>query len=115
MRARDGLYRQAEVRHAACRLLERRVVPGGHCQVGVERAGFAAADVLIASSDSGTGRLPPGGERTGAQETMVDCTQQVSPNPKQIQHDAVHRQEALRVSDGREPAHLAFALTGWLV
>ena len=42
----------------------------------------------------------------------MDCTQQVSPNPKQIQHDAVHRPEALRVSDGREPAHLAFALTG---
>ena len=36
--------------------------------------------------------------------------QQVSTDPKQILHGTVHRQEALRVSNGLEPSHLTFAL-----
>ena len=36
--------------------------------------------------------------------------QQVSADPKQILHTTMHRQEALRVSDRLEPAHLALAL-----
>jgi hypothetical protein len=37
--------------------------------------------------------------------------QQVSTDPKQILHGTVHRQEALRVADRREPPHLALALS----
>ena len=36
-------------------------------------------------------------------------------DPKQIQHDAVHRQEPLRVRSRGEPPHLSLALAGRLV
>ena len=36
--------------------------------------------------------------------------QHVSTDPKQILHGTVHRQEALRVADGRESSHLVLAL-----
>ena len=41
---------------------------------------------------------------------MVDGSQQVTTETEQIQHDAVHRQETLRVRGGCEPAHVSFTL-----
>ena len=43
------------------------------------------------------------------------CAQQVAADSKQILHGTVHRQEALRVFDRLESAHLAFALPRWLM
>ena len=45
----------------------------------------------------------------------MDGPQPVSPDPKQIQHDTGDRQEALRVPDGGETAHLALAVVRRLV
>ena len=38
---------------------------------------------------------------------MVHGPQQVPPDPKQVQHGAVYRQEALRMCDGGESSHLS--------
>ncbi len=46
---------------------------------------------------------------------MVDSPQQVTTEPEQIQHDAVHRQEPLRVGGRGEPPHVSLALAGRLV
>ena len=46
---------------------------------------------------------------------MVDGPEQVTADPKQIQHNTMHRQEPLRVGDRAEASHLTFALTGRLV
>ena len=46
---------------------------------------------------------------------MVDRPQQVAADTEQIRHDAVHRQDPLRVRGGRALPHLAFALAGRLV
>ena len=40
---------------------------------------------------------------------MVDGSQEVATDPKQIQDDAMHRQEPLRVGGGGKPAHLSLA------
>ena len=40
------------------------------------------------------------------------CPQQVAADTKQIQHDAVHQQEPLRVRGRGEPPHLSLALAG---
>ena len=50
-----------------------------------------------------------------AQRAMVDGLQQVTAETELIQHDAVHRQETLRVRGGGEPPHLSLALAGRLV
>ena len=67
------------------------------------------------ASDLGTRHLTPYPEGTGAQQPMVDSAQQVTPDTKQIQHDAMHREKLLRVRGGGEPPHLALALPGRLV
>ena len=41
---------------------------------------------------------------------MVDSSEQVSAHTKEVLHEAVHRQEALRVSDRFEPSHLTLTL-----
>ena len=46
---------------------------------------------------------------------MVDGSQQVTTDTKQIQYDAVYRQEPLRVRSGGEPPHLSLALPRRLV
>jgi hypothetical protein len=46
---------------------------------------------------------------------MVDGSQQVTAETEQIQHDAMHRQEPLRVCGGSERPHVALALAGRLV
>ena len=45
----------------------------------------------------------------------MHSSEQVAPNTKQVLHETVHRQEALRVSDRLEPSHLALALASRLV
>ncbi len=66
-------------------------------------------------SDSDTRHLTPDPEGPGAQQAMVDGSQQVTTDTKEIQHDAVHRQEPLRVCSRGEPPHLSLALAGRLV
>ena len=46
---------------------------------------------------------------------MVDGSQKMTSKAEQIQDDAVHREEALRVGGGRELSHLSLALAGRLV
>ena len=58
-------------------------------------------------SDSDTRHLTPRPESTGAQQPMVDSAQEVTTDTKEIQHDAVHRQEPLRVRSRGEPSHLS--------
>ena len=41
---------------------------------------------------------------------MVDGSEQMTTDPEQIQNDAMHRQETLRVRCGFEPPHLSLAL-----
>ena len=65
--------------------------------------------------DSDTRHLPPDPESTRTQQAMVDGSQQVTTDTKEIQHDAVHRQEPLRVCSRGKPPHLSLALAGRLV
>ena len=46
---------------------------------------------------------------------MVHGPQEVTTDTEQIQHDALHRQESLRVRGRFEPPHLSLALPGRLV
>ena len=57
-----------------------------------------------------TGRRIPNAERARSQYTVVHSSEQVAPYTKQVLHEPVHRQEALRVSNRFEPSHLALAL-----
>ncbi len=41
---------------------------------------------------------------------MVRSSEQVAPHTKEVLHKPMYRQEALRVSNGFEPSHLALAL-----
>ncbi len=41
--------------------------------------------------------------------------EQVSAHPKEVLHETMHRQEALRVFDRFEPSHLALAVPGRLM
>ncbi len=66
-------------------------------------------------SDSDTRRLPPDPESTGTQQPMVHGSQEVTTDTKQIQHDAMHRQESLRVRGRFESTHLSLTLPGRLV
>ena len=68
----------------------------------------------LITSDLYTRRLPPDPEGTGTQQAMVHGSQEVTTDTKEIQHDAMHRQESLRVRRF-EPAHLALAVPGRLV
>ncbi len=86
-----------------------------HCQVDVERTGSAADDAMTQTSDSATRHLTPNPEGPGAQQAMVGGPQQVTAETEQIQHDAVHREETLRVRGGGEPPQVALALPGRLV
>ena len=65
--------------------------------------------------DSDTRHLTPDPEGPGAQPAMVDGSQEVPTDTKQIRYDAVHRQEPLRVRRRGEPPHLSLALAGRLV
>ena len=62
-----------------------------HCQVDVEWIGSSADAAITQPSDSDTCHLTPDPEGPGAQQAMVDGSQEVTTDPKQIQHDAVHR------------------------
>ena len=46
---------------------------------------------------------------------MVNRSEQMAADTKQIQNDALHREKALRVGSGFEAAHLALALPCRLV
>ena len=87
----------------------------GHCQVDVERTGSAADEAMTQTADSDTRHLTPDPEGTGAQQAMIDGSQEVTAYTEQIQHDAVHRKKPLRVRSRSEPAHLALALPGRLM
>ena len=52
---------------------------------------------------------------TRSQRTVVRRSEQVTPNPKEILDESMHRQESLRVHGGLEPSHLSLALSGRLV
>ncbi len=52
---------------------------------------------MTQTSDLDTRHVTPCPEGACAQEAMVDSSQQVTAEAKQIQHDAMHRQETLRV------------------
>ena len=49
-------------------------------------------------------------ERARSQQAVVTSPQQVTSHTKEILHESVHGQEALRVSGRLEASHLAFAL-----
>ena len=49
-------------------------------------------------------------ERARSQQAVVGSPQQVTSDTKEILHESVHRQEALRVRGGFEPSHLPLAL-----
>ena len=51
----------------------------------------------------------------GAKHSIVDGTQQMAADPKQIPHDAVDRNESMRLGGGFEPPHLALPLARRLV
>ena len=51
---------------------------------------------MMQPSDSDTRHLPPDPKGSRALQGMVDGSQEVTTDTKQIQHDAVHRQEPLR-------------------
>ena len=48
---------------------------------------------MMQPSDSDTRHLPPDPKGSRGQQAMVDGSQEVTTDTKQIQHDAVHRQE----------------------
>ena len=50
-------------------------------------------------SDSDTRHLTPDAEGTSAQQAMVNGSQEVTTDAKQIQHDAVHEQELNRTGN----------------
>ena len=52
----------------------------------------------------------PNTEGTRSQQAMGDGAQHVTSDTKEILHESVHRQEALRVRGGFEPSHLPLAL-----
>ena len=70
---------------------------------------------MMQPSDSDTRHLPPDPKGSRAQQAMVDGSQEVTTDTKQIQHDAVHRQELLGLRSRGEPPHLSLALAGRLV
>ncbi len=70
---------------------------------------------MTQTSELDTRHLTPDPEGMGAQQAMLDGSQEVTAETEQIQHDAVHRKETLRVRSGGEPPHLPLALAGWLM
>ena len=52
----------------------------------------------LMTSDLHTRRLSPDPEGTGTQQAMVHGSQEVTTDTKEIQHDALHRQESLESS-----------------
>lgn len=67
------------------------------------------------ASSARAGRVVPGEEGPGSQEPMVRRPEPMPSHPKEIPDEAVHRHEALRLSGGLEPAHLALPLARRLV
>ena len=55
-----------------------------HCQVDVERTGSAADGAMMQPSDSDTRHLPPDPKGSRAQQAMVDGSQEVTTDTKQI-------------------------------
>ena len=53
----------------------------------------------------------PNLEGASSQQAMVDGPHQVTSDAEEIEHESVHRQEALRVSGGFEPSHLSLPLS----
>ena len=79
----------------------------------------AADGAMMQPSDSDTRHLPPDPKGSRAQQAMVDGSQEVTTDTNfggQIhEHDAVHRQEPLRLRSRGEPPHLSLTLAGRLV
>ena len=61
-----------------------------HCQVDVERTGCAAGEAMTQTSDLDTRHLTPDPEGTGAQQAMVDGSQQVTADSEEVEHESVH-------------------------
>jgi hypothetical protein len=57
----------------------------------------------------------PHKEGAGSQQPVVNRAYEVTPHPKEISNESMHRQESLCVRDGFEPPHLPFALAGRLM
>ena len=57
-----------------------------------------------------TRHLIPDAERTRSQRTVVNSSEQVAADPKEIPHESVYRKKSLRVRGGFESAHLSLAL-----
>ena len=82
----------------------------GHCQLDQPNA-FSRLDAAVTCARSaGAGHRVPFDERPCSKQAVMSRAQQVSADPKQILYGTMHRQEALRVSDRLESAHLALAL-----
>jgi len=54
-------------------------------------------------------------QRASPQHTVVSSPQEVTSDPEEVEHKAVHRQESLRVFGGLESSHLSLALAGRLM
>ncbi len=74
-----------------------------------------AAMTDMARRSAGTRHLIPETERAGSQQTVVSGSEQVTADTEQVEHESMHRQEALHVPGGFEPAHLVLALSSRLV
>ena len=88
---------------------------GRHCQVEVEQAGSSPDEAMTRSSASDTGHLSPDTEGPCPQEPMMDGSEEMAADPKEILNGSMYREKPLRLGSGLEPAHLALALTGRLV
>ena len=64
----------------------------------------------VRNRSAGTRHLIPHTERTCSQRTVVNRSEQVAADTKEILHEAVYREKSLRGRGGFEPAHLALAL-----
>ena len=74
--------------------------PWRHGHVDGERRDSAADEAMAQTPDSHIRHFTRDPEGTCAQQAMVDSSQQVTAETKQLQHDAVHRQETVRVRGG---------------
>ena len=66
--------------------------------------------VSVDHRSAGTRHLIPDRERTHCEQPVVNRSEQMATDTKEILHGSVHREKSLRVGGGFESAHLSFAL-----
>ena len=64
----------------------------------------------VQQHSAGAGHLVSDPERTGSDQPVVNRSEQMAIDTKEILHGFVYREKSLRVGGGLELAHLSFAL-----